>query len=178
MPFKPINLVGKRFGRLMVLQLVPIGLRKHKWGSEWTCLCDCGQRRNVDRSSLIQNRTTSCGCFQHDQVTRYTHPTCHPDRKHQAHGLCEPCYRVVYNDAFRVENTSKRHHIPDMDGVRRVLKQKSCFLCGKTSELHVDHNHKTGIVRERLCGSCNRGLGIFKDDPNLLRRAAVYLESH
>ena len=42
---------------------------------------------------------------------------------------------------------------------------------------HVDHCHKTGIVRGLLCHRCNVGIGYFKDDINALRRAAHYLET-
>lgn len=54
-----------------------------------------------------------------------------------------------------------------------------CAICGGTQkrELAIDHCHKTGKVRALLCGKCNIGLGHFKDDPELLRKAAAYLES-
>jgi hypothetical protein len=62
-----------------------------------------------------------------------------------------------------------------------------CAVCGKTeTEIHpqskrvrnlnVDHCHDTGHVRGLLCNSCNRGIGLLKDDPTILRRALNYLE--
>lgn len=46
------------------------------------------------------------------------------------------------------------------------------------SGLNVDHNHTTGKVRALLCHNCNRGLGLFQDNPKYLRSAAFYLEQH
>lgn len=54
-----------------------------------------------------------------------------------------------------------------------------CAICGGTNKdrrLHVDHDHKTGIIRGLLCFNCNTGLGKFVDDPALLRAATKYLE--
>lgn len=55
---------------------------------------------------------------------------------------------------------------PKPDGVRAA------------SRLHQDHDHITGQNRDLLCNHCNRGVGAFMDDPELLRKAAEYIERH
>lgn len=52
----------------------------------------------------------------------------------------------------------------------------SCPICSDPTELKIDHCHRTKKVRGVLCGKCNCALGYAKDDPNLLRRLATYLE--
>lgn len=49
---------------------------------------------------------------------------------------------------------------------------------GKTKWLAVDHCHSTGAIRGLLCVNCNNGIGRFRDDPVLLRKAADYLDRH
>lgn len=56
-----------------------------------------------------------------------------------------------------------------------------CAICltdehGTKTNWNTDHCHVTGKVRFILCPHCNRGLGAFKDDPKLMRKAADMLE--
>lgn len=59
MPWKRLNLVGQRFGRLQVTSLA--GLNKHG-RTIWNCVCDCGNTAVVDVGHLRIGHTTSCGC--------------------------------------------------------------------------------------------------------------------
>lgn len=40
----------------------------------------------------------------------------------------------------------------------------------------LDHDHKTRQFRALLCAGCNKGLGLFNENPTALRNAAKYLE--
>lgn len=57
----------------------------------------------------------------------------------------------------------------------------ACQVCGSEDpglkRPPIDHDHATGEVRGVLCNQCNRGVGMFRDDPWLLRRMADYLEA-
>jgi Recombination endonuclease VII len=57
-----------------------------------------------------------------------------------------------------------------------------CGLCGdKLQEGRLqalDHDHQTGRVRDILCHSCNKGLGGFRDSPERLTKAILYLARH
>lgn len=63
---KLIDLVGKRFGRLVVIKRV----ENDKWrASCWLCQCDCKNEIIVRGASLKGGNTKSCGCL----VTKHGH---------------------------------------------------------------------------------------------------------
>jgi len=55
-----IEMVGRRFGRLTVLQIE--GERKTARHPKWICLCDCGKKVVRSAQSLRTGREPSCGC--------------------------------------------------------------------------------------------------------------------
>lgn len=57
-------------------------------------------------------------------------------------------------------------------------KPESTEIKGKVTSLAVDHDHETGAIRALLCSNCNRGLGLFNDDPALLAKAVDYVISY
>lgn len=63
----------------------------------------------------------------------------------------------------------------EIEAIRKQQDDK-CAICGDDHPTDLDHCHKSGKVRWLLCKHCNRGLGAFKDSPELLRKAATLLE--
>ncbi|TDI97076.1 MAG: hypothetical protein E2O29_01530 [Deltaproteobacteria bacterium] len=94
-------------------------------------------------------------------------------------------YGTEYNkanpDRHRRTQYKQRYGITLEDYNRMFKRQKGkCAICCIPESmikkrLSVDHNHKTKKVRGLLCDRCNNGLGRFKDDAKLLRKAIRYL---
>ena len=64
---KPIDLTGKRFGRLVVIQRAT---NSKEGRTRWLCKCDCGNERIILGKSLRNGRTQSCGCLNKEIVSK------------------------------------------------------------------------------------------------------------
>lgn len=64
----------------------------------------------------------------------------------------------------------------------KLATQTGCGICAEAlvpwRGTHLDHNHTTGQIRDFLCMNCNRGLGHFQDNPEILLKAINYLSKH
>lgn len=45
-------------------------------------------------------------------------------------------------------------------------------------ETRMIWTHETGRIRGMLCSPCNTGIGLLRDDPAIIRKAAEYLNAH
>jgi len=65
------NLIGRRFGRLVVLSKVGVNSRK---STTWLCACDCGKTVIASSADLFRGHTVSCKCFSMERFrTMVTH---------------------------------------------------------------------------------------------------------
>ena len=100
---------------------------------------------------------------------------------------CAECGKAAahrWKKANPISTRSKRgKHIKSRYGITLhdydtmlVAQRGCCALCEQRMDRpNVDHCHTTGEVRGLLCHLCNRGLGLFKDSPAVLIRAAEYV---
>jgi hypothetical protein len=121
-------------------------------------------------------------------------------RRKSAERSARPDYKARRNEARRVANDPTRRDKNRAELLRKnygltiadeqamiEAQRNTCMICGDapdpngvkaSSRLHVDHDHVTGKVRALICIRCNQGIGYFRDDPELLRTAALYILKH
>ena len=63
---KKVDLVGMRFGKLLVLSK---GENKGK-NTTWKCVCDCGTVRDYLTYNLTSNKSNSCGCQRIESLNK------------------------------------------------------------------------------------------------------------
>lgn len=117
--------------------------------------------------------------------------------------ICNVCHSILPSQDFALNQTgvnNRRVRRPSCSECREVIDGKDmvnrgswdqnkphltdfeCPICekvtipGLTSKIVLDHSHKTGEIIDWICDSCNTGLGRFKDDIIVLRKAIKYLE--
>lgn len=91
---------------------------------------------------------------------------------------------MVERDKIRSKTIAKTYGITveQYDDMFKRQGEK-CAICGihqkdLIKRLFIDHDHKSGKIRELLCIKCNGGLGMFEDDIGLLKKALIYLTRH
>ena len=72
-------------------------------------------------------------------------------------------YGMTYGDAVALNGSTIQCEICN------------CEISG--SRICIDHDHQSGKTRGKICLSCNKALGHAKDNPDILRNAADYLEA-
>lgn len=60
-----VDLTGERFGRWTVIERAESGPGRT---TRWSCVCDCGTRRDVAAASLRKGQSTSCGCGKSERA--------------------------------------------------------------------------------------------------------------
>ena len=89
-------------------------------------------------------------------------------------------YRRKNREYVNARDAAKTYGIT-MEQALDLKRRKNCDICGALPEREgwshaIDHCHASGEVRGVLCMQCNQGLGKFRDNPELLQAAIMYLD--
>lgn len=119
--------------------------------------------------------------------------------------ICNVCHKLLNTNLFAKNQNGKNNRSirrpscadcrKHLEGINVSAKIKAdwekkkpnnepfeCPICGKrtiagiTCKVVLDHNHRTGEPRGWVCDSCNTGIGRFKDDVELIKKAIRFIE--
>lgn len=116
----------------------------------------------------------------YDKASRERDPVLYRERKRAEHARFKAKHPDLHRAHTRKNSLKKYGLTPESFDALLSSQGGVCAICKEGlilgRDTHVDHDHKTGVVRGVLCSGCNVGLGAFRDDPSRLREAAKYIE--
>ena len=113
-------------------------------------------------------------CGETKPLTEFYKHSSTKDRKQPYCKLCHNKRSVVSNRKHRAR-TVYGLTVPQYHAF--FWSVNNLCVCGNEATV-LDHSHKTGKVRRALCSPCNQTIGLFNEDPELMRTFANYLEEH
>lgn len=177
------DITGQRFGLLTAVR--PASLTT-KGRVQWLCKCDCGKERTVRGDYLKNGHTRSCGCLVTNPKTSLNSE----ERGKLRHAATQRWRqsRQAHLRAYSRERRTTNHGLTREAYEEMLAKQNGvCAICCTPSPftLQIDHDHTCcpkvyscgRCIRGLLCISCNRALGLLKDDQMFLARAIAYLKN-
>ena len=162
-----------------------------------------GECARCGRTRPIRSKGMCAACYETTRIQAIRGPAkirvpktadcvrCKRVRRIKAKGLCEPCYETVWRQTHREASRAKVRKYAtgwpsEQFNAAWVRCAGQCEICGctldprgqKANSVMADHCHKTGNLRGLPCANCNRGLGLFKDNPIALASAIAYLKKY
>lgn len=130
---KTDEMIGKKFGKLLVLERAPKNPNLKSRCKRYKCLCDCGQIIEVNGNSLRTGHTTSCGCSRKTSAP-------YVDLTNKRFGKLVALYIIGSNDNRRKMWHCKCDCGKEIDVSSHELQQghtKSCGCIKSYKELEI-----------------------------------------
>lgn len=108
--------------------------------------------------------------------------------KYKRQNVCKKCMNI-YDYKIDKNFKLKKAYGITLDQYNEMLSKQDgkCMIClvnnngyyrKKPRAFAVDHCHTTGKIRGLLCSDCNTGIGLLKDNIDLLNNAIKYLNKN
>lgn len=159
---KKLNLVGQRFGRLLVLEKA--GRSKCR-KILWKCKCVCGIEKIIFGAHLRNGNTKSCGCLNRERVSEANSGKNNSNYGKDFSGLNNP----NYNPNITNEERQRGRFYPEYREWHKAIFERdnyTCQCCGRCGGNLVAHHLESynnnpelrtllenGII---LCEECHR----------------------
>lgn len=148
-----------------------------------SCACGCGEEtttyRGEPRRYIAGHHSLSLAQNPASRVCSKCHIE-KPIDEFYAHGQREgrhrPDCKTCHNIRAKIRQDRSRYGLEPNEVKEMFLRaDNSCEICGgRPIKLCIDH--KGSVIRGILCDPCNIGLGMFRDNPILMRNAIDYLK--
>lgn len=158
-------------GRYHCCKICRYGHEPHKKENvkEKKC-CDCGEIKKVSnyawRTKEHLHKTSRCKDCENKLRSLRGYSEKHKECKR----------RDSYKEKYGITISDYNRMFKEQNGVCKICSTPPNSEKYKLKHLHVDHCHTTGKVRGLLCSHCNKGLGLFKDNVEVLKQAINYLK--
>jgi hypothetical protein len=130
-----LNLIGQKFGRLLVLEEVePINGK-----SAWLCQCDCGNTKIVKTSLLKDKNCHSCGCLNNEKRLSRIDAMC---IKRTKYTKLEATARVVWRNKYKEMDFEDFYEMSQLD----------CFYCGEPPSNITESSRTRSLKDEKESG--------------------------
>lgn len=146
-------------------------------GSDDGLRCDCKTCRKNKNLKLPDRTNRRCStCKELKPNTTDNFHTFSTKSGSATRALCKVCH-----SKYQKEYKLMKHYGLSLMGYELMIEQQDakCAICNElTSKLVVDHCHTTGKVRSLLCNDCNTGIGMLKENKEIMLSAIEYIDHH
>lgn len=138
-----IKMIGKKFGRLTVLEELKERTKSRE--IKYKCLCDCGKYTNVRGSLLRNGEIKSCGCLQRETVTKIN----------TKHGKSHNKLYDTYNNMIQRCNNSNNSQYTNYGGrgIKVCDEWKNNFIAFYSWSM--DNGYSDGLTIDRIDNNGN-----------------------
>ena len=137
---------------------------------------DCKECRKLKRKKIINPERKKCSkCkTEYPNTNEYFFEYKRKTNKTRFRSQCKKCHQEQnsiskYKNLYNIDKNSLDEKIKN--------QEYKCAICKNKEKLFVDHNHVTKKFRGLICGTCNTGLGMFRDNIKNLENAIKYLRT-
>lgn len=153
--------------------------RIHRGEQKHAVYQTCGQTECFNPDHLSEHFCLKCKKAK--TAEDFSSRPCNGLRRASYCRTCERHRSLLKMREKRAKQGRPKTHRSGVEYVRieKILAEQNgmCAICDVyiTQEYCVDHCHSTSVIRGLLCAKCNLALGLFSDDPGIVKRAVDYL---